>query len=115
MGTHPIFESDFDCLTEMPRQITEIKQFLVNARRKDAKSVKVKQTKLTPSSRFDVQSICIHWLFMIKTKQTNCDFLFPQDCKSKISNENKSKIVPCNSTVHNTVNLCYSNNIRPKS
>merc|ERR1711990_103462 len=49
MGTHPIFESDFDCLTKpdikMPRQIHEIKELLFIARRKDASSVKIKKTK----------------------------------------------------------------------
>ncbi|VDN05437.1 unnamed protein product [Thelazia callipaeda] len=31
--------------TVMPRQITEIKEFLMTARRKDAKSVKIKKNK----------------------------------------------------------------------
>merc|ERR1711890_33784 len=54
MGTHPIFESDFDCLTDllifgpenpkikMPKQIHDIKQFLLVARRKDARMVRIK-------------------------------------------------------------------------
>merc|ERR1711879_567809 len=61
MGTHPIFESDFDCLTEMPKQIREIKEFLIKARRKDAKSVKVKQNKT--NSKFKVR--CSKYLYTL--------------------------------------------------
>merc|ERR1711868_294638 len=63
MGTHPIFESDFDCLTEigMPKQIHEIKEFLIKARRKDAKSVKVKQNK--DNTKFKVR--CSKYLYTL--------------------------------------------------
>ena len=39
----------------MPKQIHEIKEFLIKARRKDAKSVKVKQNK--DNTKFKVYTI----------------------------------------------------------
>merc|ERR1712109_181749 len=71
MGTHPIFESDFDCLTghyfrlnqdvKMPRQIHEIKEFLYIARRKDASSVKIKKNK--ENTKFKVR--CSKYLYSL--------------------------------------------------
>jgi len=46
MGTHPIFESDFDCLTEMDR--TEQLAKLENYRRKRAEERQRKLTERPP-------------------------------------------------------------------
>merc|ERR1712157_271297 len=66
MGTHPIFESDFDSNrsnqdVKMPRQIHEIKEFLYIARRKDASSVKIKKNK--ENTKFKVR--CSKYLYSL--------------------------------------------------
>merc|ERR1711959_542566 len=71
MGTHPIFESDFDCLTDtkpdiMPQQIHEIKEFLFIARRKDASSVKIKKNKA--NTKFKVR--CSKYLYSLVVNDT---------------------------------------------
>ncbi|KAL3093146.1 hypothetical protein niasHT_022596 [Heterodera trifolii] len=45
----------------MPRQITDIKQFLLTARRKDAKSVKIKKNK--ENTKFKVR--CTRFLYTL--------------------------------------------------
>uniref|UniRef100_A0A914I8X9 Large ribosomal subunit protein eL38 n=2 Tax=Globodera TaxID=31242 RepID=A0A914I8X9_GLORO len=45
----------------MPRQITDIKQFLMTARRKDAKSVKIKKNK--ENTKFKVR--CTRFLYTL--------------------------------------------------
>uniref|UniRef100_F1LHD0 Large ribosomal subunit protein eL38 n=1 Tax=Ascaris suum TaxID=6253 RepID=F1LHD0_ASCSU len=47
--------------TEMPKQITEIKEFLLTARRKDAKSVKIK--KNSENVKFKVR--CSKYLYTL--------------------------------------------------
>merc|ERR1712168_697124 len=62
MGTHPIFESDFDCLTEMPAKITD-------------------EEKLPKIPNLDVAQ----WKFYLKMNP-NCD-----ETQKKLKNEIKEK------------------------
>ncbi|XP_044754567.1 60S ribosomal protein L38 isoform X1 [Coccinella septempunctata] len=48
-------------VTKMPREITEIKEFLLTARRKDAKSVKIKKNVL--NTKFKVR--CSRFLYTL--------------------------------------------------
>jgi large subunit ribosomal protein L38e len=50
-----------------PRQITEIKDFLLTARRKDARSVKIKKTK-TGVTKFKVR--CSKYLYTLCVQDT---------------------------------------------
>lgn len=47
----------------MPKQIDEIKQFLLTARRKDAKSVKIMKSKKKDSVKFKVR--CSKYLYTL--------------------------------------------------
>lgn len=59
--------TDFDCLPEQPKQINEIKDFLLTARRKDAKSVKIKKTKGV--TKFKVR--CSRYLYTLCVTDTD--------------------------------------------
>merc|ERR1711934_752246 len=94
MGTHPIFESDFDCLTDqsrisrvMPKQIKEIKEFLNTARRKDASAVKIKRN--VNNIKFKVR--CSRYLYtLVVDDQEKADKLklsLPQDSRSRTSDD----------------------------
>ncbi len=47
----------------MPKQITEIRQFLQIARRKDARSVKIKKSKSGTSTKFKIR--CSTYLYTL--------------------------------------------------
>eukprot|EP00591_Stephanopyxis_turris_P011110 CAMPEP_0195516638 /NCGR_PEP_ID=MMETSP0794_2-20130614/8156_1 /TAXON_ID=515487 /ORGANISM="Stephanopyxis turris, Strain CCMP 815" /LENGTH=70 /DNA_ID=CAMNT_0040645285 /DNA_START=41 /DNA_END=253 /DNA_ORIENTATION=+ len=52
----------------MPKRISELKQFLVTARRKDAKSVKVKKTK-NGNTKFKIR--CSRFLYTLVIEDQN--------------------------------------------
>merc|ERR1712189_148643 len=88
MGTHPIFESDFDCLTETgfsKCQNRSMKlEFLIKARRKDASSVKIKKNK--SNTKFKVRcSTYLYSLVVDKEKADKLRLSLPQDFRSKTS------------------------------
>lgn len=61
----PLLLSSATCTTQhgaQPRQITEIKEFLLAARRKDARSVKIKKTR-TGVTKFKVR--CSKYLYTL--------------------------------------------------
>merc|ERR1712018_337422 len=92
MGTHPIFESDFDCLTDTEtgyHATTNSRDQRIPLHR-STKGCLIRENKEEQgqqSSRSDVRSTFIHWLSMIQKKPTNCDFLSHQVSKSRISSE----------------------------
>merc|ERR1712002_76388 len=72
----------------MPREISEIKEFLLTARRKDAKSVKIMKKK-DHSVKFNVR--CSRYLYTLKVsdreKAENFDRVYHQASWSRTSNE----------------------------
>eukprot|EP00184_Porphyridium_aerugineum_P008057 CAMPEP_0184693022 /NCGR_PEP_ID=MMETSP0313-20130426/1331_1 /TAXON_ID=2792 /ORGANISM="Porphyridium aerugineum, Strain SAG 1380-2" /LENGTH=71 /DNA_ID=CAMNT_0027150969 /DNA_START=51 /DNA_END=266 /DNA_ORIENTATION=- len=51
----------------MPKQIQDIKQFLLAARRKDARSVKIKKAKKSGITKFKVR--CSKYLYTLAVKE----------------------------------------------
>merc|ERR1712048_448273 len=90
MGTHPIFESDFDCLTETgfskcQNRSMKLKNFWSRHEERTPHRSKSRKTRATPNSRFDAQPTCIPWWSVTKKRLTSSVFLFPQDFRSKTS------------------------------
>eukprot|EP00182_Erythrolobus_australicus_P003868 CAMPEP_0185834624 /NCGR_PEP_ID=MMETSP1353-20130828/5788_1 /TAXON_ID=1077150 /ORGANISM="Erythrolobus australicus, Strain CCMP3124" /LENGTH=71 /DNA_ID=CAMNT_0028533085 /DNA_START=81 /DNA_END=296 /DNA_ORIENTATION=- len=53
----------------MPQQIHEIKQFLQAARRKDARSVRIKKSKKSGATKFKVR--CSKYLYTLSVAQAD--------------------------------------------
>merc|ERR1712003_62296 len=94
MGTHPIFESDFDCLTDQSR-IQE--SCLSRSKRSRSSSTlleertpplsRLSETSTTPSSRSDARYICTLLSLTTKRRLTNSSSPFPQDSRSRTSDD----------------------------
>merc|ERR1712037_307008 len=94
MGTHPIFESDFDCLTDqsrisrvMPKQIKEIKESSTLLEERTPLLSRLSETSTTPSSRSDARDICTLLSLTTKRRLTNSSSPFPQDSRSRTSDD----------------------------
>jgi len=75
MGTHPIFESDFDCLTEMkPYYVLKYLAHVVDAKRDDNGLINLAELKIVLDERCGYDSIAyLQQLFNLDLAEINCN------------------------------------------
>merc|ERR1712130_453344 len=100
MGTHPIFESDFDCLTVQKPDLKCQSKFTKSRNSSSRHAGKMppqsrsRKTHRTPSLRCDARSTCTHLWSMTRRRRTSCDFLSRPDSRSRTLDDESELSVP---------------------